>query len=348
MNGRLGGAGAGVVLRGVMVAAVVAAAGAALSLSSSGSGAVDPPAAKPAANRALQPVAATPASQPLPSLTFSPRSSLARLDLRTGDVQPVDVGRFFSVADPSLSPAGALAFVGSRCASCAQLLELARGGDATSLGHAASITWLDRSTLLASVGQGEETDVLVVGTNGRKRELAWLADEADEMGLEKKTELVVSPDRRLLLFSGEGNSEHHGNYAAQLSSHRLLPLIGEAADGPAFSPDGRTIAYQQVSPAGDWDVCLSGISNGAFGSRHCYRSPAGNDRAPAFLAGGHGLVFVSDRAARRSGVSSLYRLDLRTGSVSRLTPAGYDVGSPAVTPGGHSVVFVRRALVPLR
>ena len=331
-----------------MVAAVVAAAGAALSLSSSGSGANEPPSAKPPANRAPQHAAATAASQSLPSLTFSPRSSLARLDLRTGNVQPVEVGKFFSVADPSLSPAATLAFVGSRCASCAQELELVRGRKARSLGRAASITWLDRSTLLASVGQGEETNVLLVGSNGRKRELAWLADDAEEMGLEKKTELVVSPDGRMLLFSGEGNSEHHGNYAAQLSSRRLVPLIGEAADAPAFSPDGRTIAYQQVSPAGDWDVCLSRISNDAFGSRHCYRSPGGNDREPAFLAGGHALAFVSDRAARRSGVSSLYRLDLRTGSVSRLTPAGYDVGSPAVMPGGHSVVFVRRALVPLR
>jgi hypothetical protein len=345
MDRRLGGG----VLRAVLVAAVVAAAGTALFLTSSGSRSSAAPSAKPSSNRAPQDLAATSVSQPLPSLTFSPRSTLARLDLRTGSVQPIDVGGFFSVADPSLSAAGTLAFVGSRCASCAQTLELVRGGDAKkSLGHAASITWLDRSTLLASVGQGEETNILLVGSNGRTRELAWLADDAEEMGLENKTELVVSPDRRMLLFSGEGNSEHHGNYVAQLSSHRLLPLIGEAADAPTFSPDGLTIAYQQVSPAGDWDICLSRISNDAFGPPHCYRSPAGNDREPAFLTGGHAVAFVSDRAARRSGVSSLYRLDLRTGSVSRLTPAGYDVGSPAVMPGGQSVVFVRRELVPLR
>jgi hypothetical protein len=347
MNGRLGGAAAGVVLRGVLVATVAAAAGAALFLSSSGSRSSEAPSPKRPASRVPR-GAATSAPQPLPALTFSPRSSLARLDLRTGAVQPVDVGTFFSVADPSLSPAGALAFVGSDCASCAQELELVSGGKAKSLGPAASIAWLDRSTLLASVGQGEETDIMLVGSNGRTRELDWLADDAEEMGLEKKTQLVVSPDRRLLLFSGEGNSEHHGNYVAQLRSRRLLPLVGEAADAPTFSPDGRTIAYQQVSRAGDWDVCRSRISNGAFGPGHCYRSPAGNDREPAFLRGGHAVAFVSDRAARRSGVSSLYRLDLRTGSVRRLTPPGYDVGSPAVTPVGHSVLFVRRALVPLR
>jgi hypothetical protein len=345
MDGRLGG---GVALRAVLVTAVVAAAATALFLTSSGSGSNEAASAKPPANRAPQAVAATPVSQRLPAVTFSPRSTLARLDLRTGNVQPVDVGRFFSVADPSLSGAGTLAFVGSRCASCAQELELVRGRKTTSLGHAASIAWLDGSTLLASVGHGEEADIRLVGSDGRTRELAWLADDAEEMGVEKKTELVVSPDRRLLVFSGEGNSEHHGNYVAQLRSHRLLPLVGEAADAPTFSPDGRTIAYQQVSRVGDWDVCRSRISNGAFGRGHCYRAPAGNDREPAFIPGGHAIAFVSDRAARRSGVSALYRLDLRTGSVRRLTPAGYDVGSPAVMPGGHSVLFVRRALVPLR
>ena len=345
MNGRLGG---GVALRGLLVAAIVAAAGTAVFLTSSGSRSDAAVSTTPPAHRAPQALAAPPVPQRLPSLTFSPRSSLARLDLRTGKVQPVGVGRFFSVADPSLSPAGTLAFVGSRCASCAQELELVHGRKTTSLGQAASIAWIDGSTLLASVGHGEQTDVRLVGSNGRTRELAWLADAAEEMGVEKMTELVVSPDRRLLVFSGEGNSEHHGNYAAQLRSHRLRPLVGEAADAPSFSPDGRTIAYQQVSRAGDWDVCLSRISNDAFGPGHCYRSPAGNDREPAFLPGGHAVAFVSDRAARRSGVSSLYRLDLRTGSVRRLTPAGYDVGTPAVMPGGHRVLFVRRALVPLR
>jgi hypothetical protein len=287
-----------------------------------------------------------PAQRPL---TFSPRSSLERLDLRSRAVRPLDAGRFFAVAGPALSPSGRLAFVASTCASCPQRLRIVRGRHVSSLAQALSAAWMGRGRLVASIGHGEETDVWVLGPNGRGHELEWLTRAAAKVGLETEKDLVLSPNRRLLLFSGEGSGEHHGNYLVDLRRRRLSPLAGEAADGPTFAPDGRRIAYQQqVSLGGDWDLCIAEITVRVSSHRHCFRTAGANDREPAFLPSGRELVFSSDRASRRNGISSLYLLDLRTGSVSRLTPPGYDATSPKVAPGGRSVVFVRRALVRLR
>jgi dipeptidyl aminopeptidase/acylaminoacyl peptidase len=283
-----------------------------------------------------------------PKITFSPRSSLARLDLRRGDVRRVAIGRFFSVSDPSVSPAGRLAFIATKCAACQQRLTIMHGRRAASLTEATSVAWFSTRRLLVSAGRGEDTEVRLVDSNGHGHELEWLTHSAKRINVEMEKELVVSPNRRTLLFSGEGSSEHHGNYIADLLRHRLFPLAGEAEDAPAFSHDGRTIAYQQVSHGGDWDLCLARISLRSSSHERCFRSRAGNDRQPAFLPNETALVFSSDRASRRSGVSSLYLLDLRDGSARRLTPGRYDATSPAVAPDGRSVIFVRRTLVRLR
>ncbi|MEP6909076.1 MAG: hypothetical protein ABI896_01440 [Actinomycetota bacterium] len=263
-------------------------------------------------------------------------------------MQPLKAGRFFAVADPALSPSGRLAFIASRCASCQQRLRIMRGRQVASFAQALSAGWMSSGKLVVSVGRGEDTDIWVLGPNGRGHELEWLTRAAARIGIETEKELVLSPNRRTLLFSGEGSGEHHGNYIVDLRRRRLLPLAGEADDAPTFSPDGRRIAFQQVSRGGDWDLCISDISLRAASHAHCFRSAGGNDREPAFLPNGREIVFSSDHAARQNGISSLYLLDLRTGSVRRLTPAGYDATSPKVAPDGRSVIFVRRALVPLR
>jgi Tol biopolymer transport system component len=226
-----------------------------------------------------------------------------------------------------------------------------RGRRAKLRAPALSVTWLSAGKLLASVGRGEDTDIWVVAPSGRGHELEWLTKAADGAAVETEKELVVSPNGRTLLFSGEGSSEHHGNYVVDLRARRMLPLVGDADDAPAFAPDGRTIAYQHATGDGNWDLCLAKLANVSLqGASHarCFSYPRGNDREPAFLPGGHQLVFSSDRAARRSGVSALYLLDRRTGGVRRLTRLGFDATSPKVAPDGRSVVFVRRALVRFR
>jgi len=217
------------------------------------------------------------------------------------------------------------------------------------LGSALSATWLNAHDLLFSGGRDEETEIRVAGLDGRSRELAWLTHQAESIAVETEKELTVSPDGRTLLFSGEGAAEHHGNYVVDLTRRTVRPLVGEADDAPSFAPDGRTIAYQHVTEGGDWDVCvakLAEITLHGAPRADCFRA-AGNDREPVFLPDGRHIVFSSDRASRRNGVSSLYLLDRRSGSVRRLTQPGFDATSPKVMPDGRTVLFVRRALVPL-
>jgi Tol biopolymer transport system component len=283
-----------------------------------------------------------------PQLTFSRRSSLARLDLRSGRVRPLAIGSFFSATSPSLSPSGRVAFVATACAACAQRLAIVQGRRARRSSPATSVAWLNDRQLLTTAGRGEDTDVWLVGANGERHEIEWLSQAARRIHAENQRGLTVSPSGRSLLFSGEGPSEHHGNYVADLVRHRLRPLRGEGDDAPTLSPDGRTIAFQHVSRRGDWDVCVAPAVPRAGSATGCFSASRGNDRQPAFLPNGRQIVFSSDRAARRSGASSLYLLDLRHGSLRRLTPAGYDATSPAVARDGRSVIFVRRSLVPLR
>jgi Tol biopolymer transport system component len=279
--------------------------------------------------------------------TFSLHSSLARLDLRSGEVRAVAVGHFFSVAAPSLSPSGRLAFTASSCAACPQRLAIVQGSRAETSSPATSVTWMNDGRLLTTAGRGEDIDVWLVDPRRGRHEIEWLSQAGERLNVENERAWAVSPDGRNLLFSGEGRGEHHGSYIADLRRQRLMPLAGEANDAPAFSPDGRTIVFQHVSRRGDWDVCLARIALRAAPRGRCYLSPIGNDRRPVFLPNGRQIVFSSDRASRRTGASSLYLLDLGTGSLRRLTPGGYDATSPATARDGRTVIFVRRALVPL-
>jgi dipeptidyl aminopeptidase/acylaminoacyl peptidase len=282
------------------------------------------------------------------TVTFSPRSELARLDLRTGGVSRLRLGRFYTVTNPTLSPSGALAFIASRCASCDSRLGVLREGRVTLFSRASSAVWMSSRTILTSVPEAEDRGLRLVGLDGRSRPLAWLSRTAYSFAIEDEREFTLSPGGRMLIFSGEGSREHHGIYLVDLAHRRLSTLAGEAVDWPVFAPDGRSVAYQHVSAHGDWQLCIA-LPHGrmAAGAR-CLPALNWNDREPAFLPDGHGLVFVSDRAARSNAIGSLYRRDLRTGAVRRLTPAGYDAGNPVVTADGRAVIFVRRALVALR
>ena len=135
------------------------------------------------------------------------------------------------------------------------------------------------------------------------------------MAVETEKELIVSPDGRTLLFSGEGNAEHHGNYIVDLSRQRLLPLAGEADDAPSFSPTAaRSPTSRSRGPATGTSACRA-FRTGPPRTGTAVRSPGGNDRQPVFLPNGHQLVFASDRALRAARSARLYLLDLRTGTI---------------------------------
>lgn len=111
--------------------------------------------------------------------------------------------------------------------------------------------------------------------------------------------------------------------AAALHQNVTLPPVRD----PAFAPDGRLA----VSFEGDlWIRDASG--------RRWSRLTTGPvwDRQPAWSPDGQAIVFVSDR----DGGSHVYRLDVRTGRIERLTSGRLSDAEPTVGSGG-SVAFVR-------
>ncbi len=100
---------------------------------------------------------------------------------------------------------------------------------------------------------------------------------------------------------------------------------------PAISPDGKLLAYVS-DQAGNMDMWLSDI-NGRNSVR-ITDHPA-TESGPAWFPDSMNLAFVSDR----DGTEAIWKTPLLGGSASLLLP---DATSPAVSPGGERIAFVRQ------
>jgi hypothetical protein len=104
------------------------------------------------------------------------------------------------------------------------------------------------------------------------------------------------------------------------------------AYGPAWSPDGRQIAYSRWKPGGYRDV-------------HVYDLAAGRDRAlwidramdidPAYSPDGRFVVFSSDR----TGIYNIFAFEVATARLYQVTNVLSGAFQPSVAPDGTRVVF---------
>jgi Tol biopolymer transport system component len=127
----------------------------------------------------------------------------------------------------------------------------------------------------------------------------------------------------------EGVAE--GGLYAVRSGH-LNQLTGNPADTePAFSPDGRTIAFVR-------DGDLYSVRPDGSGQRHLTSGPE-RDSAPLVSPNGRFVVF--ERRAAADGPADLYTVRVLGGGLHALTSGPQDDHQAAFAPDGRVVAFVR-------
>ena len=112
----------------------------------------------------------------------------------------------------------------------------------------------------------------------------------------------------------------------------LMPGAPGLAFTPAFSPDGRLIAYSRWKPGGFRDI-------------HIYDLATATDRAlavdramdidPRFSPDGRYVLYSSDR----SGINNIYAYELATQRLYQVTNVLSGAFQPTVSPDGHRLVF---------
>jgi dipeptidyl aminopeptidase/acylaminoacyl peptidase len=161
--------------------------------------------------------------------------------------------------------------------------------------------------------------------------------------------LTVSPDGRTVAVEwrvDDGRAAHHGSLAiidTASAERRILSTDGLWLSDPTFSPDGRSLAYLQET-LGDWDTApertLQILDLDTDQSREVL--PADTTAWPShpvFSPDGAFLYFLADEGGR----APVFRLDLSSGEVIRLTASG-SYTDLVVSPDGNALFALRSAV----
>jgi len=210
-------------------------------------------------------------------------------------------------------------------AGLALLSALACGGDGGPL-----------RVLFYSDRDGDD-DVYTVEMDG-----SGLRQLTDEPG--RDYEADITPDGRTLVFASERESENHGQLFlmdAGGANVRRLTFSAEGGlrvtdDYPHWSADGRRIVFQRTTVTEDGvdaDVWMIDPASGE--ETQLTDTPDAWDSTPAFTANGNGVIFESSR----EGSFAVYRLDLETMEVTRLTGDEGAASGGKESPDGQHILF---------
>ncbi len=140
-------------------------------------------------------------------------------------------------------------------------------------------------------------------------------------------------------------SDRGGNwdiYTIEVDGTALKRLTGDSAEDahPAWSPDGRTIAFSSRR-TGKGDIYS--MDEGGGNLRRLTSHPA-YEGAPRFSPDGRFVAFEGEREGR----AEIYRVEVESGEVERLTDSVSRKLGPAYSPDGSKIAFMERTLLRWR
>ncbi|HEY2822343.1 MAG TPA: winged helix-turn-helix domain-containing protein [Candidatus Acidoferrum sp.] len=148
-----------------------------------------------------------------------------------------------------------------------------------------------------------------------------------------------SPDGKLVAFSSNQADQTHGWIGLlSLADSQIRPLTSPPSQNidytPAFSPDGKTVAFVRGIAAGVvQDIYLVPVAGGTP-TRLTFDNTwiAG---APAWTADGRDIVFSSTRG----GAISLWRISVSGGQPRPIPGIGANAVLPSISPSGDQLVY---------
>jgi dipeptidyl aminopeptidase/acylaminoacyl peptidase len=161
--------------------------------------------------------------------------------------------------------------------------------------------------------------------------------------------LALSPDGRTVAIGwrvDEPRAAHHGSLMlvdSATGKQRLLDADGQWLSDPAFSPDSRALVYLQET-LGDWDTAPRRnlrLLDLDTGESRALLPPDTRlwPSSPVFSPDGAFLYFLADE----DGHAPVFRLDLATGAIIRLTGSGAYTDLVA-SPDGTALYALRSAV----
>ncbi|HZW19095.1 MAG TPA: winged helix-turn-helix domain-containing protein, partial [Luteimonas sp.] len=157
---------------------------------------------------------------------------------------------------------------------------------------------------------------------------------------------TLSPDGSMVAFASVSSARPGTSIRLQTTSNSpsrelVMPGPGESDRMPAWSPDGRQLAFARQAEDGSCRVMVA-AANGAAGEHEVARCDHTELLSFSWVPGRNALLFGSMTGGNASG--GIRELDLDTGAWRDLqygsTPRDFDYG-PRYSPDGRWIAFVR-------